>query len=83
MSAKTTKKQTTLAAAEKRQLKSELSALAKALHKVAADRKRETSRLTKEIRRLERLRARATQASDAAEIRISRRRAILHGRLFS
>ncbi len=72
---------TTNAAAEKRVLKAEIATWKKAARKVAADRKKEQSRITTEIRKLERLYTKTTNACRSAEKNIFRRIAILEGRL--
>lgn len=74
-------KKTTIAAAEKRVITAEISTLKKALRKVDADRKKEQSRITTEIRKLERLYTKNTNASRTAGKGIIRRLAILEGRL--
>lgn len=74
-------KTTTLATAEKRVIKAEISTLKKAVRKVDADRKKEQSRITTEIRKLERLYTKNTNASNRAKASAIRRLGILEGRL--
>jgi DNA-binding transcriptional regulator GbsR (MarR family) len=74
-------KKTTIQAAEKRVIKAEIATLKKAFRKVDADRKKEQSRITTEIRKLERLYTKNTNASRTACLTILRRLAILEGRL--
>jgi DNA-binding transcriptional regulator GbsR (MarR family) len=74
-------KKTTIQAAEKRVIKAEIATLKKAFRKVDADRKKEQSRITTEIRKLERLYTKNTNASRTAGLTILRRLAILEGRL--
>lgn len=74
-------KKTTIAAAEKRVIKAEIATLKRASRKVDADRKKEQGRITTEIRKLERLYTKNTNASRNAGKTILRRLAILEGRL--
>ena len=74
-------KKTTIASAEKRVIKAEISTLKRAARKVDADRKKEQRRITTEIRKLERLYTKNTNASRTAGLGILRRLAILEGRL--
>ena len=76
-------KKTTIATAEKRIIKAEISTLKRAARKVDADRKKEQRRITTEIHKLERLYTKNTNASRTAGKTILRRLAILEGRLFS
>lgn len=74
-------KTTTIATAEKRVIKAEIATLKRASRKVDADRKKEQGRITAEIRKLERLYTKNTNASRNAGKTILRRLAILEGRL--
>ena len=74
-------KTTTIATAEKRVIKAEIATLKRASRKVDADRKKEQQRITTEIRKLERLYTKNTNASRNAGKTILRRLAILEGRL--
>ena len=76
-------KKTTIATAEKRVIKAELSTLKKAVRKIEADHRTEQTRINKESRNLERLSIKSTNASQRAKSTAVRRIAILEGRLFS
>lgn len=74
-------KNTTIATAEKRVIKAEIATLKRASRKVDFDRKKEQRRIANEIRKLERLYTKNTNASRNAGKAILRRLAILEGRL--
>ena len=76
-------KKTTIATAEKRIIKAEISITRKALRKIVADRKKEQRRIAGEIRKLERCYTKATNSCRRESEAATRRIAILEGRLNS
>lgn len=71
----------TIAAAEKRVIKSEITSLRKAVRKILADRKQAQSAILREIRGLERKYTKITNSCRRESEAATRRIAILEGRL--
>jgi Skp family chaperone for outer membrane proteins len=71
----------TIASAEKRQIKAEISTRRKSLHKIQKDCVAEETRLSREIRKIEGRRKKLSKAYERESSAICRRISILQGRL--